>query len=197
MRSTSARLASTSTSASSPSRIPTRPLGRSRNRKNSAAWAPSSTRSEPDRAPSAEKWNWTRWPASTKRKPKPEQDENATCRCKPRAGLKPRCRPEPRRRRLRRTFMAKKKKQFHGIHITPKAGTHYEVRHDPVRDEKGAGEPMPTMGGDDQKNEKLFAHGERGDLHKHLDALMDAHEGTGGSMDMEGGEPTEAVPPDH
>jgi hypothetical protein len=26
---------------------------------------------------------------------------------------------------------------------------------------------------------KLFAHGERADLHKHLDSLMDAHEGAG------------------
>jgi hypothetical protein len=92
--------------------------------------------------------------------------------------------------------MAKKKKQFHGIHITPKPGTHYEVRHDPVRDQKESMEPM-TMGGDDQKNEKLFSHGERADLHKHIDNLMDAHEGTGGSMDMEGGEPTEPVPPTH
>jgi hypothetical protein len=74
--------------------------------------------------------------------------------------------------------MAKKHSKFHGIHITPKAGTHYEVRHDPVHEGGGKGEmAMPTMGGDDQKNEKLFAHGERGELHKHLDALMDAHEG--------------------
>ncbi len=74
--------------------------------------------------------------------------------------------------------MAKKQKKFHGIHITPKAGTHYEVRHEPVREEKEANAPM-SMAGDDQKNEKLFAHGERGELHKHLDALMDAHEGKG------------------
>ena len=93
--------------------------------------------------------------------------------------------------------MAKKKKEFHGIHITPKAGTHYEVRHDPkMEPSEGKGEIAMPMG-DDQKNEKLFAHGERADLHKHIDNLMDAHEGTGGSMDMEGGEPTEPVPTAH
>lgn len=75
--------------------------------------------------------------------------------------------------------MAKKTSKFHRIHITPKAGTHYEVRHDPVHEGEGKGEiAMPT--GDDQKNEKLFAHGERSALHSHLDALMDAHEGKSG-----------------
>jgi hypothetical protein len=81
--------------------------------------------------------------------------------------------------------MAKKQKKFHGIHITPKAGTHYEVRHDPVHESEGKGEPMQTMGGDDQKNEKLFAHGERAQLHQHLDALMDAHEGKRGGGESE------------
>ena len=93
--------------------------------------------------------------------------------------------------------MAKKKKQFHNISITPKAGTHYEVRHSPVMEPSDSKEPMAAPMGDDQKNEKLFSHGERADLHKHIDNLMDAHEGTGGSMDMEGGEPTEPVPPSH
>lgn len=74
--------------------------------------------------------------------------------------------------------MAKKNKKFHGIHIHPKAGTHYEVRHDPVRDEKESMSPM--MGGEDEKNEKLFSRGERADLHKHIDDLMDAHEGKSG-----------------
>jgi|ERR1700733_4795783 len=76
--------------------------------------------------------------------------------------------------------MAKKKKQFHGIHITPKAGTHYEVRHDPkMEPSEGKGEiAMPTMATmDSDKNEKLFSHGERAGLHKHIDDLMDAHEG--------------------
>jgi hypothetical protein len=91
--------------------------------------------------------------------------------------------------------MAKKKKQFHSIHITPKAGTHYEVRHDPKMepgDSKGE-IAMPTM--DSDKNEKLFAHGERGALHKHIDDLMDAHEGTSG----EHAEPDadDMPPPDH
>jgi hypothetical protein len=76
--------------------------------------------------------------------------------------------------------MAKKNKKFHGIHITPKAGTHYEVRHDPVHEPAEGKETMTTMGGDDQKNEKLFAHGERANLHKHIDDLMDAHEGKSG-----------------
>lgn len=79
--------------------------------------------------------------------------------------------------------MANKKKmgKFHGVHIHPKAGTHYEVRHDPVHEPEGKGEiAMPTMGGDDEKHEKLFAHGERADLHKHIDDLMDAHEGKSG-----------------
>jgi hypothetical protein len=82
--------------------------------------------------------------------------------------------------------MAKKKKQFHGIHITPKAGTHYEVRHEPKMEPAEKGD-MPTMqsGGDDQKNEKLFAHGERGALHKHIDDLMDAHEGMSGGEGAE------------
>lgn len=93
--------------------------------------------------------------------------------------------------------MAKKKKQFHNISITPKAGTHYEVRHSPVMEPAEGKEGMAMPMGDDQKNEKLFSHGERADLHKHIDNLMDAHEGTGGSMDMEGGEPTEPVPPSH
>jgi hypothetical protein len=89
--------------------------------------------------------------------------------------------------------MAKKQKKLHGIHITPKAGTHYEVRHEPVRESEGKDAPM-MMGGDDQKNEKLFAHGERAQLHQHLDALMDAHEGKSG-----GGEPdADDMPPsDH
>jgi hypothetical protein len=92
--------------------------------------------------------------------------------------------------------MAKKNKKFHNISIEPKAGTHYQVRHNPVMDSGEKGEiAMPT--GDDEKNEKLFSHGERADLHKHIDNLMDAHEGKGGSMDMEGGEPTEPVPPSH
>lgn len=93
--------------------------------------------------------------------------------------------------------MAKKKKQFHNISITPKAGTHYEVHHSPVMEPSDSKEPMAAPMGDDQKNEKLFSHGERADLHKHIDNLMDAHEGSGGSMDMEGGEPTEPVPPTH
>ena len=93
--------------------------------------------------------------------------------------------------------MAKKKKQFHNISITPKAGTHYEVHHSPVMEPSDSKEPMAAPMGDDQKNEKLFSHGERADLHKHIDNLMDAHEGMGGSMDMEGGEPTEPVPPTH
>lgn len=93
--------------------------------------------------------------------------------------------------------MAKKKKQFHNISITPKAGTHYEVHHSPVMEPSDSKEPMAAPMGDDQKNEKLFSHGERADLHKHIDNLMDAHEGSGGSMDMEGGEPTEPVPPSH
>ena len=76
--------------------------------------------------------------------------------------------------------MAKKKKQFHNISITPKAGTHYEVHHSPVMEPSDSKEPMAAPMGDDQKNEKLFSHGERADLHKHIDNLMDAHEGTGG-----------------
>jgi hypothetical protein len=94
--------------------------------------------------------------------------------------------------------MAKKTKKFHGIHITPKAGTHYEVRHDPVHEPEGKGESaMQTMGADDQKNEKLFAHGEREALHKHLDALMDQHEGKG-EGEPDGGEKDDMpVPPEH
>jgi hypothetical protein len=93
--------------------------------------------------------------------------------------------------------MAKKQK-FHGIHITPKAGTHYEVRHEPVRESEGKGEmAMPTMGGDDQKNEKLFAHGEREALHKHLDSLMDAHEGRSGGGESEPDADDFPVPPEH
>lgn len=70
-----------------------------------------------------------------------------------------------------------KKKKFHGIHIKPMAGTHYSVHHEPASE---PGEPMPMMG-NDEKHEKLFAHGERADLHAHLDKLMDAHEGKGAS----------------
>jgi hypothetical protein len=80
--------------------------------------------------------------------------------------------------------MAKKKMgKFHGIHISPKAGTHYEVRHDPVHEPAEGKEQaaMPTLGGDGENHEKLFAHGEREGLHKHIDALMDAHEGKASS----------------
>lgn len=74
--------------------------------------------------------------------------------------------------------MAKKKRgKFHGIHITPKAGTHYEVRHDPHTEADG---PMSPMGSDED-NTKLFKHDERDALHKHVDDLMDAHEGKGGT----------------
>ena len=71
--------------------------------------------------------------------------------------------------------MAKKKGKFRNIHIHPMAGTHYSMRHEPEM-ETGEG-PMPMMPEDGEKNEKLFAHGERANLHKHLDELMDAHEG--------------------
>jgi hypothetical protein len=94
--------------------------------------------------------------------------------------------------------MAKNHKKFHGIHITPKAGTHYEVRHEPVHESEGKGEmAMPAMGGDDQKNEKLFAHGERADLHKHLDNLMDAHEGKGEGEPDGGDKDDTPLPPGH
>lgn len=77
--------------------------------------------------------------------------------------------------------MAKKKRgKFHGIHITPKAGTHYEVRHDPQQEPGAPGEAMATMGSDED-NTKLFKHDERDALHKHVDDLMDAHEGKGGT----------------
>lgn len=76
--------------------------------------------------------------------------------------------------------MAKKKKgKFHGIHITPKAGTHYEVRHDPQAEPNEGNAPM--MMGSDEDNSKLYKHDERDALHKHLDDLMDAHEGKGGT----------------
>lgn len=73
--------------------------------------------------------------------------------------------------------MAKKKKFSH-IHIKPVGGTHYQIHHEPAQE---PGEPMSPsmMGGSDEKHEKVFAHGERADLHKHLDKLMDAHEGQG------------------
>jgi len=73
--------------------------------------------------------------------------------------------------------MAKKKGKFHGIHIKPMAGTHYSVKHEPEMDK---GEMIGPMMGGDEKNEKVFAHGEREALHKHLDKLMDAHEGKAG-----------------
>jgi hypothetical protein len=78
--------------------------------------------------------------------------------------------------------MAKKHKKFSHIHIKPMAGTHYSVHHEPAHEPNDVMAPM----GDDEKHEKLFAHGERADLHKHLDSLMDAHEGAG-----EHGEPDE------
>lgn len=90
--------------------------------------------------------------------------------------------------------MAKKNKKFHGIHITPKAGTHYEVRHEPVHDGDGK-ETMAMPAGDDQKNEKLFAHGERAQLHQHLDDLMDAHEGQGEPASGDKGDAP--LPPEH
>lgn len=88
--------------------------------------------------------------------------------------------------------MAKKKMgKMAGIHIHPKAGTHYEVRHDPHHESRD----MPTMG-DDEENTKLFSHGERDKMHEHIDNLMDAHEGK--AQDMEGGEDTAtALPPKH
>jgi hypothetical protein len=73
-----------------------------------------------------------------------------------------------------------KKKGFHNISIRPKAGTHYEVHHEPVREPDSKGEiAMPTE--QDGQNEKLFAHGERAGLHQHIDDLMDAHEGKSGA----------------
>jgi hypothetical protein len=92
--------------------------------------------------------------------------------------------------------MAKKKMgKFHDLHITPMAGTHYKMRHEPVRDEKEMQSPM--MGGEDEKNEKLFAHGEREGIHKHLDALLDAHEGKGGGEMQSGEQEPPTVPKDH
>lgn len=85
--------------------------------------------------------------------------------------------------------MAKKNK-FHGIHITPEAGTHYKVRHDPAQE---PGEAMSPMMGDSEKHAKLFKHGERADLHAHLDKLMDAHEGVKDSPEEE----KEEMPSDH
>ena len=75
--------------------------------------------------------------------------------------------------------MSKKKQKFHGIHITPKAGTHYEVRHDPVQEpaEGNKESSIPMQMGEDEKHEKLFAHGDREKLHQHIDDLMNAHEG--------------------
>ena len=70
----------------------------------------------------------------------------------------------------------KKKGKFHSIHIRPMAGTHYSVHHEPVH-EPAENAAMPTIGGAEEKNEKLFAHGERAGLHQHLDELLDAHEG--------------------
>lgn len=84
--------------------------------------------------------------------------------------------------------MAKKKK-LHSISITPKAGTHYEVRHHP-HSEPGE---MPMGMGDEEKHTKLFGHGERAGLHKHLDSLMDAHEGVKDSPEEE----KEEMPSDH
>ena len=85
-----------------------------------------------------------------------------------------------------------KKKGFHNISIRPKAGTHYEVHHEPAWEGKG-NEIMPT--GSSDENEKLFAHGERGQLHKHIDDLMDAHEGKRGGEAAADDMP--ALPNDH
>lgn len=85
-----------------------------------------------------------------------------------------------------------KKKGFHNISIRPKAGTHYEVHHEPAWEGKG-NEIMPTDSSDE--NEKLFAHGERGQLHKHIDDLMDAHEGKSGAPG--GITSADELPPDH
>jgi hypothetical protein len=96
--------------------------------------------------------------------------------------------------------MAKKKMgKFHGIHISPKAGTHYEVRHDPVHEPEGGKETAAPMAmGEEEKNEKLFAHGERGELHKHLDRLMDAHEGkASGDHEEPDADDMPAIPEDH
>ena len=96
--------------------------------------------------------------------------------------------------------MAKKKMgKFHGIHISPKAGTHYEVRHDPVQEPAEGKETaaVPMGGGDEENREKLFAHGERGALHAHLDKLMDAHEGKASSHEEPDEDDMPKIPADH
>jgi len=78
--------------------------------------------------------------------------------------------------------MAKKHKKFSHIHIKPMAGTHYSVHHEPAHEPNDVMAPM----GDDEKHEKLFAHGERADLHKHLDKLMDdAKRGANATMTVD------------
>lgn len=66
------------------------------------------------------------------------------------------------------------KGKVHSIRITPESGTHWKVAHEPKMEGKG-GMAMPM--GDSEDNSKLFAHSDRAAMHKHLDAVMDAHEG--------------------
>lgn len=78
------------------------------------------------------------------------------------------------------------KKKFHRITIKPADAEHYHVHHEPQQ------EPSPMGGflaGNDEKHGKIFHKSKREDMHKHLDQLLDAHEGVKDSPAEEQGEP--------